>query len=106
MCDLTNPIFTDEDAAREHLENIHDRIHHAALEYVHGDVFTNTIEGLFSIFKRSMKGVYQHCVEHHPRRYLAEFDFRYNHRKISDAERAGKALAGITGKRLMYHQAG
>jgi hypothetical protein len=43
-------------------------------------VTTNTIEGFFSIFKRGMKGVYQHCDEKHLHRYLAEFDFRYNQR--------------------------
>ena len=53
---------------------------HSAGEYVRGDVHTNTVEGYFSIFKRGMKGVYQHCAEKHLHRYLAEFDFRYNNR--------------------------
>lgn len=53
-----------------------------------GDVHTNTIEGYFSIFKRGMKGVYQHCSEKNLHRYLAEFEFRYNTRKIADSERA------------------
>ena len=55
-------------------------IKHSADEYVRGDVTTNTVEGYFSIFKRGMKGVYQHCSEKHLHRYLAEFDFRYNTR--------------------------
>jgi transposase-like protein len=66
---------------------------------------TNTIEGYFSIFKRGMRGVYQHCSEDHLFRYLAEFDFRYNNRValgVNDADRTVAALAGITGKRLKY----
>ena len=68
---------------------------------------TNTIEGFFSIFKRGMKGVYQHCDERHLHRYLAEFDFRYSNRVslgCSDRERADKALKGIEGKRLTYRR--
>ena len=71
-------------------------------EYVRGDAHTNTIEGYFSIFKRGMKGVYQHCSAEHLKRYLAEFDFRYNERTLTDSERASAALQGITGKRLTY----
>ena len=72
-----------------------------------GKVHTNTLEGFFSVFKRGMVGVYQHCGEQHLNRYLAEFDFRQNTRAkfgIDDAMRAEKALAGITGKRLTYRQ--
>ncbi len=80
---------------------------HSAGEYVRGTVYTNTIEGVFSIFKRGMKGVYQHCAEKHLHRYLAEFDFRYNHRvalNIGDIERRDAALKGIEGKRLTYRR--
>ena len=72
-----------------------------------GDVTTNSVEGYFSIFKRGMKGVYQHCGEKHLHRYLAEFDFRYNHRMalgIGDIDRTKAAIKGIEGKRLTYHQ--
>ena len=85
----------------------HDRVLHAGGEYVRGDVHTNTIEGFFSIFKRGMKGVYQHCGEQHLHRYLAEFDFRYTNRSangVEDAERADMALAGIAGKRVTYRR--
>jgi transposase-like protein len=85
----------------------HDTVNHSIKEYVRGDAHTNTIEGFFSIFKRGMKGVYQHCGEQHLQRYLAEFDFRYNNRSalgISDVERTTKALRGIEGKRLTYQQ--
>lgn len=77
-------------------------------DYVDGGpyiVTTNTVEGYFSIFKRGMKGVYQHCSEKHLHRYLAEFDFRYSNRValgVNDGERAVLAMKGIEGKRLTY----
>jgi len=58
----------------------HESVSHKADEYVRGDVHTNTVEGFYSVFKRGMKGVYQHCSEAHLHRYLAEFDFRYSNR--------------------------
>lgn len=86
----------------------HGRVNHAAGEYARGRVTTNTVEGYFSIFKRGMKGVYQHCSEKHLHRYLAEFDFRYNNRQANgcdDVERSRKALKNISGKRLTYRLA-
>ena len=83
----------------------HATVKHAAKEYVRGEVHTNTIEGYFSIFKRGMTGVYQHCAEKHLHRYLAEFDFRYNNREalgIGDVQRALRLLGGAKGKRLVY----
>jgi len=83
----------------------HSAVHHYNKEYVRGDVTTNTIEGAFSIFKRGMRGVYQHCAEKHLHRYLAEFEFRYSHREATgsnDEDRFGKMLRGIVGKRLTY----
>lgn len=83
----------------------HETVHHTAKEYVRGDVTTNTVEGYFSIFKRGMRGVYQHCGEKHLHRYLAEYDFRYNNRTalgVNDGERAALAMKGIEGKRLTY----
>ncbi len=85
----------------------HETVKHSADEYVRGDVTTNSVEGYFSIFKRGMKGVYQHCSEKHLHRYLAEFEFRFNDRiarGIDDVNRADRALRGIVGKRLTYHQ--
>lgn len=80
-------------------------VHHSSGEYVRGDVHTNTVEGVFSILKRGMKGIYQHCAEKHLHRYLAEYDFRYNNRValgVSDVARTENALRGIVGKRLTY----
>jgi transposase-like protein len=65
---------------------------------------TNKVENYFLIFKRGMKGVYQHCAEKHLQRYINEFDFRYNTREMSDSERADLALKGIEGKRLTYRR--
>ena len=85
----------------------HGVVRHGREEYVVGEVHTNTIEGYFSIFKRGMKGVYQHCGKKHLHRYLAEFDFRYSNRVklgVNDTERSALALVGIVGRRLTYRQ--
>jgi transposase-like protein len=105
-------IHTDESRLYGHVQHYfagHHTVVHSGEEYVRYEgertVHTNTIEGYFSIFKRGMKGVYQHCGEQHLHRYLAEFDFRYNHRVrlgINDSARTTTALRGIVGKRLMY----
>lgn len=86
----------------------HDVVHHSIGEYVSREdrsIHTNTLEGFFSIFKRGMMGIYQHCKKHHLHRYLAEFDFRYNNRSAlgyEDPERAENLLKGVVGKRLTY----
>ena len=98
-------IMTDDMGAYRHLDKhfeSHDVIRHTRKEYVRGRIYTNTVEGYFSILKRGLRGVYQHVGAQHLKRYIGEFDFRYNHRKISDEERAAIALKGIEGKRLTY----
>lgn len=85
----------------------HETVNHADYEYARGDVTTNTVESYFSLFKRGMRGVYQHCSEKHLHRYLAEFDFRYNSRTAlgyNDLMRAEELAAGIKGKRLTYRR--
>jgi hypothetical protein len=91
----------------------HDVVDHSRGEYGYTDretgakINTNTIEGYYSIFKRGMKGVYQHCGEKHLHRYLAEFDFRYSNRSalgFEDKERADLLAKGIVGKRLTYRR--
>src|ERR1700674_2094325 len=101
-------LHTDESrlytGADEHFAS-HETVKHSAGEYVRGDVHTNSAEGYFSILKREMRGVYQHCGEKHLHRYLAEFDFRYNNRSnlgVEDGERAVRAVKGAEGKRLTY----
>ncbi len=82
----------------------HDTVNHSAGEYSRGIAHTNTVEGYFSILKRGIIGTYHQVSSHHLLRYVNEFDFRYNHRKITDTERAESALKGIDGKRLTYRQ--
>ena len=85
----------------------HKTVVHSIGEYVRGDAHTNTIEGYFSIFKRAIYGTYHHVSQQHLKRYLAEFDFRYNERialGINDADRTIKAIRGVAGKRLTYRQ--
>jgi transposase-like protein len=92
---------------RHHFQG-HGRTSHYQGEYVNRadpTIHSNTVEGYFSIFKRGMKGVYQHCALRHLHRYLAEFDFRYSNRValgIHDTERADTLLKGVVGKRLTY----
>ena len=107
-------IMTDEhsgyrDAKRYFAE--HGTTAHGRGEYVNLEdrsIHSNTVEGYFSIFKRGMKGIYQHCSEQHLHRYLAEFEFRYNNRAAlgcNDTDRSLAALSGIVGKRLTYRPA-
>jgi transposase-like protein len=92
----------------------HDRVDHSEKEYARYEdgrpvIHTNTVEGYFSVFKRGMRGTYQHCKEKHLHRYLAEFDFRYNNRSglgVEDTERARRAVLGAKGKRLTYRVTG
>ena len=101
-------VYTDEASYYKKLDQtfaVHDFVRHGAGEYGRGIVHTNTIEGYFSIFKRGMKGIYQHCAKHHLHRYTGEFAFRYSNRiatGATDEMRADRALQGIVGKRLKY----
>lgn len=104
-------VITDDAGQYHYLKDhfgAHGVVRHSIGEYVSREdrsIHTNTLEGFFSIFKRGMKGVYQHCKKHHLHRYLGEFDFRYNKRiakSIDDTERAEKLLKGVVGKRLTY----
>ena len=82
-------------------------VNHGEEEWARGDAHVNTAEGFFSIFKRGMVGVYQHCGEQHLHRYLAEFDFRYSNRLklgVDDTERTRRAIRGAGGKRLTYRR--
>jgi hypothetical protein len=77
-------------------------VRHSKKEYTRGPIHTNTIENYFSILKRGLNGIYQHVGANHLKRYVGEFDFRYNTRKMSDLNRSETALRGIEGKRLIY----
>ena len=104
-------VMTDEHYGYRHVGRYfasHGTTQHGIGQYVDYEdrtIHSNTVEGYFSIFKRGMKGVYQHCGEQHLHRYLAEFEFRYSHRAangFNDRQRAHEALSGIVGKRLSY----
>ncbi len=104
-------IMTDEHFAYHPIRTMfagHGTTAHKAKIYVdpaNPEIHSNTVEGYFSIFKRGMKGIYQHCGEQHLHRYLAEYQFRYNNRASlgpNDADRSRLALHGIVGKRLTY----
>jgi hypothetical protein len=89
----------------------HDTVDHSKDEYARRDgetvITTNTIESYFSVFKRGMRGTYQHCAEKHLHRYLAEFDFRHNNRialGVNDTDRANELAKNIVGKRLTYRR--
>lgn len=81
------------------------QMNHKNKEYVRGENHTNNLEAYFSIFKRGMQGIYQHCSTTHLNKYLSEFDFRFNHKDISDFERFNILLKNTLGKRLTYRQA-
>lgn len=108
--DRASTLYTDE---AKHYRRIghtfagHQSVEHGKGEYGRGLVHTNTVEGFYSIFKRGMRGIYQHCGEQHLHRYLKEFDFRYSNRSalgVNDTQRAEIALSGIVGKRLTYRR--
>jgi transposase-like protein len=110
--DKNSALCTDEAAVYTrpgYMFSDHYTVNHSAEEWVRDWAHTNTVEGYFSIFKRGMKGIYQHCKEKHLHRYLAEFDFRYSNRialGVDDTARTVRALQGAKGKRLTYGTTG
>jgi len=107
-------VMTDEHSGYRDMSKFfaaHGTTSHGRGQYVNPEdtsIHSNTVEGYFSIFKRGMKGVYQHCGEQHLHRYLAEYEFRYNNRTalgIEDTERSERLLMGVVGKRLTYETA-
>ncbi len=79
-------------------------MNHGRREYVRGDVTTNTIEGFFSLLKRGIYGTFHSVSKEHLHRYLAEFEYRYNTRKMDDGERTALAIQRGDGKRLRYRE--
>lgn len=111
--DRSSRLITDEAQAYKHPGTqfaAHGTVNHFQGEYVNRldpTITTNSVEGFFGIFKRGMRGIYQHCGQQHLQRYLDEFDFRYSYRAAlgyDDAERTAEALKGARGKRLTYRQ--
>lgn len=107
--DKKSTLCTDDAGQYRHMgrDFNHEVVNHSIEEYVRGNAHTNTIEGYFSILKRGITGTYHHVSQDHLKRYLAEFDFRYNERSalgVSDAQRMEKSIQGIVGKRLTYRR--
>lgn len=106
--DAATHIMTDEGATARKIGSEfarHDTVNHGIGEYVRGGAYTNTVESYFAVLKRGIIGTYHHVSPQHLKRYLAEFDFRYNERaalEVDDRERTTRALRGIVGKRLTY----
>jgi transposase-like protein len=97
-------MVTDEFQAYNGLMADHRTVNHRSGEYVRGDVYTNTVEGFFSLLKRGINGTFHHVSRGHLQRYCDEFAFRYEHRKDADGDRAASIVAGAEGKRLTYKQ--
>lgn len=107
--DKQSMLVTDDAGQYRHMNRDfrHEIVNHGIGEYVRGAAHTNTIESYFAIMKRGINGVYHHVSQQHLKRYLAEYDFRYNERSalgISDMARTEKAIKGIVGKRLTYRR--
>ena len=90
----------------------HETVNHEAGQFygkTDPTIHTQTVENYYSVFKRGMKGTYQHCARKHLHRYCAEFDFRYSNRMalgVHDHQRADNLLQGVVGRRLTYRAAG
>jgi len=106
--DWNSAIITDENSSykgigAEYLGG-HHTVCHSAKEYVRGDIHSNTIESFFAIVKRGLNGIYHSVSKEHLHRYMAEYEFRYNHRELEDGERTIAAIKAAEGKRLLYKQ--
>src|SRR5207249_7849160 len=102
-------LMTDDAGQYRHMHRDfrHEFVNHGIGEYVRGEAHTNTVEGYFATLKRGITGAYHHVSQQHLKRYLAEFDFRYNERMalgVSDIERAKRAIKGVVGKRVTYQR--
>lgn len=99
-------IMTDEHVSYggigRYYEGGHETVNHSEREYARGDVSTNTVEGFFSVLKRGLNGIYHSVSKEHLHRYLAEYEFRHNHRFLEDGPRTSAAIKASEGKRLKY----
>jgi transposase-like protein len=102
--DKSSVVMTDDFKSYKPIRHIynHKVVKHSHGQYVNGQIHTNTVEGYFSLLKRGINGVFHHVSKKHLHRYLTEFDFRYNMRKIDDETRTTVALGNIEGKKLTY----
>lgn len=89
----------------ESFEGGHSRIRHKLRQYAKGDITTNTIESSFALIKRGIIGTYHNVSREYLHRYLWQFDFMWNARKLNDGERTVLAVKSAEGKRLTYNAA-
>lgn len=80
----------------------HDAVYHAGHEYARGEITTNAVESFFGQLKRSIDGTHHHVSHEHLHRYLAEFDFRYTTRRMTDAQRVNRLMGQTANRRLSY----
>ncbi len=80
----------------------HHQVCHATKEYVSGDVHTNTAESSHALVKRGIVGIYHNVSREYLHRYLWQFDFLWNNRKLNDGERTFVGIKASEGKRLMH----
>ena len=106
--DPSAAIMTDEfpsfNGLAEHFAGGHRTINHSLGIYAQGDVTTNTIESSFALVKRGLMGIHHAVSKKHLHRYLANYDFLWNHRQLNDGERTAIAIKAAKGKRLLYRQ--
>jgi transposase-like protein len=104
--DTCSRIVTDENSAYRGIgleyAGGHESVCHSTREYARGDVHTNTAESSFALVKRGIMGIYHNVSREHLHRYLWQFDFMWNNRKLNDGERTLIAIRGAEGKRLLY----
>ena len=96
-------LITDKHPVYRNMDKVlpHETINHE-IEYVRGAVHTQTIEGYWSLVKRSIYGTFHHVGDGFLPMYLSEMDFRYSHRKVDDAERFARLMSQVGGKRLQW----
>jgi transposase-like protein len=106
MVDEKSRIITDENPSYLGLDQDfaggHETVNHSQGEYAYDDIHTNTAESSFALVKRGLMGIYHAVSKKHLHRYLAEFDFRWNGRKMNDGQRTIAAIRSAEGKRLTY----
>jgi transposase-like protein len=102
--DNTATVYTDAHSGYELLNQeyaAHEAVNHSIQEYRRGEAYTNTVEGFFSLFKRMIHGTYHSISPKHLPRYCAEITYRFNSRKIKDADRFKQTISNVEG-RLKY----
>src|SRR5205807_177237 len=96
----TDALMGYRDMGTEFIE--HEWVDHSSYEYVRGEVSTNAAESYFSQLKRSIDGTHHNVSRVHLPRYLAEFDFRFSTRKLTDSARMERMIGQAAGRRLSY----